>query len=251
MPARKVLDKMHLVALVVAESVGKLLQGAADQASLLPQVGGQEAVGVGDGSEGSLQGVLQSLGRAGRRGVDVLNTSKLKETLDGGGGDQGGTTGGGDQANSDGAALAALLDGDGVGETQVGAPETATDGDDAQLGDDDGGTDGSGNLLGGLDAQTDVALGVTNDDDGLEAGALTGTGLLLDGLDLCRGEKLAHDPKQAYLLCSGFGFFWRERSVASWSSAVSSRSSLLNIAPIQKLSGVSASNNSHWRVAEI
>jgi hypothetical protein len=71
-----------------------------------------------------------------------------------------------------------------VGSTQVGAPVAATDGDDAQLGDDDGGADGGGNLLGGLDAQADVALGVTNDDDGLEAGALTGTGLLLDGLDL-------------------------------------------------------------------
>jgi hypothetical protein len=29
-----------------------------------------------------------------------------------------------------------------------------------------------------------VTLGVTDDDDGLEAGTLTGTGLLLDGLDL-------------------------------------------------------------------
>lgn len=67
---------------------------------------------------------------------------------------------------------------------KVGAPETAADGDDAQLGDDDSGADGSGDLLGGLDAETDVALGVTNDDNGLETGTLTGTGLLLDGLDL-------------------------------------------------------------------
>lgn len=29
-----------------------------------------------------------------------------------------------------------------------------------------------------------MAFGVANDDDGLEAGTLTGTGLLLDGLDL-------------------------------------------------------------------
>lgn len=90
----------------------------------------------------------------------------------------------GTYADSDGTALAALLDGQGVRQTQVGAPETAADGDDAQLSDDDSGADGSGNLLGGLDAETDVALGVTNDDNGLETGALTGTGLLLDGLDL-------------------------------------------------------------------
>lgn len=68
--------------------------------------------------------------------------------------------------------------------TKVGTPVTSSDGDDAQLGDDDGGTDGSGDFLGGLDSETDVALGVTNDDDGLESGSLTGTGLLLDGLDL-------------------------------------------------------------------
>lgn len=68
--------------------------------------------------------------------------------------------------------------------TKVGTPVTSSDGDDAQLGNDDGGTDGSGDFLGGLDSETDVALGVTNDDDGLESGSLTGTGLLLDGLDL-------------------------------------------------------------------
>ena len=71
-----------------------------------------------------------------------------------------------------------------MGGTEVGAPVTTTDGDDAQLGDDDGGADSGGNLLGGLDAETDVTLGVTNDDNGLETGTLTGTGLLLDGLDL-------------------------------------------------------------------
>lgn len=69
-------------------------------------------------------------------------------------------------------------------QTEVGAPVSSSDGDDAQLGDDDGGTDSSGDFLGGLDSETDVALGVTNDDDGLESSALTGTGLLLDGLDL-------------------------------------------------------------------
>lgn len=68
--------------------------------------------------------------------------------------------------------------------TKVVAPVAAADGDDGELGDDDGGADSSGNFLGGLDAETDVALGVTDDDDGLETGTLTGTGLLLDGLDL-------------------------------------------------------------------
>ena len=71
-----------------------------------------------------------------------------------------------------------------MGLTEVGTPVTSPDGNNAELGDDDGGTDGSGDFLGGLDTKTDVALGVTDDNDGLEAGTLTGTGLLLDGLDL-------------------------------------------------------------------
>ena len=54
----------------------------------------------------------------------------------------------------------------------------------AQLGNDDGGADGGGDFFGGLDAESHVAFGVANDDDGLESGTLTGAGLLLNGLDL-------------------------------------------------------------------
>ena len=71
-----------------------------------------------------------------------------------------------------------------MGETEVGAPESSPDGDDAELRDDDGGANGRGNLLGRLDAETDVAFRVADDDDGLEPCPLTGTGLFLDGLDL-------------------------------------------------------------------
>lgn len=74
-----------------------------------------------------------------------------------------------------------------MGETEVGAPVTTSNGDDTELGDDDGGTDGGRDFLRGLDTEADVALGVANDDDGLEPGPLTGTGLLLDWLDLFWG----------------------------------------------------------------
>lgn len=87
-------------------------------------------------------------------------------------------------SDADGTALAALLDGQRVRLTEVGTPVTSPDGQNAELGNDNGGTDRSRDFLGGLDAETNVALGVTDDDDGLEPGALTGTGLLLDGLDL-------------------------------------------------------------------
>lgn len=68
--------------------------------------------------------------------------------------------------------------------TEVSTPETTSDGDDAELGDDNRSTDSSSDFLGRLDTKTDVTLRVTDDDDGLESGSLTGTGLLLDGLDL-------------------------------------------------------------------
>lgn len=83
----------HLVTLAVPEGVGKLLQRAPDELGLLPQVGGKETVCVGNGRESGLQGVLEGLGRAGRRCVGILDTSKLEETLDSGRGNQGGTTG--------------------------------------------------------------------------------------------------------------------------------------------------------------
>jgi hypothetical protein len=68
--------------------------------------------------------------------------------------------------------------------TEVGTPVASSDGKDGELRDNDGGTDGSCNFLGCLDAESDMTLAVTDDNDGLESSSLTGTGLFLDGLDL-------------------------------------------------------------------
>lgn len=70
--------------------------------------------------------------------------------------------------------------------SEVGTPVTSADRKNAELGDDDGGADSSCDFLGGLDTETNVTLGVANDNNGLEASALTGTGLFLDGFDLDR-----------------------------------------------------------------
>ena len=87
----------HLVTLPSSESVRELLQRTSDELGLLPQVGGQVTVCVADSDEGSLQGVLECLGRTGGGGVDVVDTGKLEEALDGGGGNETGTTGSGDK----------------------------------------------------------------------------------------------------------------------------------------------------------
>lgn len=56
---------LPLVSLAFPQGVGELLQRGSDQLGLLPQVGGQEAVGVGNGGEGGLEGVLEGLGGTG------------------------------------------------------------------------------------------------------------------------------------------------------------------------------------------
>lgn len=68
--------------------------------------------------------------------------------------------------------------------TKVGTPVAATDGQDGQLSDDDGGANSGCDFFRGLDAETDVAFAVTDDNDGLESCALAGLGLFLDRLDL-------------------------------------------------------------------
>lgn len=87
-------------------------------------------------------------------------------------------------SDGDGTALSTLLGWERVRSTEVGSPVTSADWENRELGNDDSGADGSCDFLGGLDTETNVSLGVTDDNDGLETGALTGTGLLLDGLDL-------------------------------------------------------------------
>ena len=80
--------------------------------------------------------------------------------------------------------------------SEVGAPVSTSDGHDGKLGNDDGSADSGGHLLGGLDTETDVALAVADNDDSLETGALTSTGLLLHGLDL----QISHNHQYATLI---------------------------------------------------
>lgn len=76
------------------------------------------------------------------------------------------------------------LAGHGVGFTDLVTPVASTHRNNGQLGQDDSPTDGGGHFLAALDTQPDVAVAVTDGDEGLEARTLTGTGLLLDGHDL-------------------------------------------------------------------
>ena len=117
-------------------------------------------------------------------GVAVFNTGKLQETLAGRGSNDTGTTGSGDESTHDGSDLSANFAGDGVGLTELRTPVASSHGDDGQLCEDDGAADGGRDFLRALDTETDVAVKVADGHEGLEAGALAGAGLLLDGHDL-------------------------------------------------------------------
>jgi hypothetical protein len=52
---------LHLISLTLPEHITVLLQRAADQLRLLPEVRCEEAVGVDDGGEGGLESVLKRL----------------------------------------------------------------------------------------------------------------------------------------------------------------------------------------------
>merc|ERR1719504_459316 len=80
--------------------------------------------------------------------------------------------------------LGSDLDWDGMGRSDLVTPVPTTHGDHVHLGIDDGTTHGGRHLLGRLHAETDVSVHVTHDNEGLEAGTLTGTGLLLNRHDL-------------------------------------------------------------------
>jgi len=67
--------------------------------------------------------------------------------------------------------------------TDLGSPVTSPDGHEVDLGVDEGSLDGNLDFLGDLDSETAMSLSVSNSDDSLESGSLTGLGLLLHGED--------------------------------------------------------------------
>jgi hypothetical protein len=162
------------------KEVRELLIRSLGEGSLLPHVRSKITVGATDSIEGSHGEVATGLGGTLRGSVNILDTGELQDLLGDGSSDDTSTTRSGHKAQTDRAALASELHGDGVRHTDVVTPVATTDRDDSKLGDLDSSTDGGGNLLGALVTDTDVTVAVTDDDVGLEAGTLTGRSLLLD-----------------------------------------------------------------------
>jgi len=151
---------------------------------LLPEIGGQVSVGFLEGVESGLQEVFSSLGATLGGGLDVSNTSHLENLLGGGGSNDTRTSGTGDESDSDGTALTSDLGGDSVGVTDLVTPVASSDGDHVQFSINDSTLDSTLDFLGDLNTETQVTFTITDQDNSLESGSLTGGGHLLDGLDL-------------------------------------------------------------------
>jgi hypothetical protein len=178
------LKRTHLLSLLLSQEVSVLVVRSLDEGVLGPHGGVQEAVTVANGSEGGLDEVTKSAGGTTGRGVAIGDTSKLKNLLGSRSSNDTSTTGSRDQTRDGRTALASKLARNSVGLTEGRSPVTATNRDDSELGKDDGTTDSSGNFLGALDTETNVTVTIANNDESLETGTLTSTGLLLDRGDL-------------------------------------------------------------------
>ncbi|KAK1735921.1 hypothetical protein QTG54_013368, partial [Skeletonema marinoi] len=168
----------------LGKEISVLLERSGSQGIFLPEIRLEVTVGVTKSVEKSLDEVTHGTGVTTGGGVAILNTSHGQKTLSTGGGNQSSTTGGRDETNTDGTTLSSHLGGDSVGHATLTSPESTTDGGDVELGGKDGTTDGGGNLRGALDSKTDVSIGVSNGNEGLETSTLTSRTLLLNRHDL-------------------------------------------------------------------
>jgi hypothetical protein len=169
---------------LLGKEIGVLLERSGRKGVLLPEIRLKVSVGVTEGVEEGLDEVTHGTGVTTGGGVAIINSSHAQQTLSGGGGHKSSTTGGRDETNTNGSALSSHLGGDGVGKGGLTSPVSTTDRGDVKLGSQDGTTDGGGNLGRALDSKANVSGRISDGNEGLEAGTLSGRRLLLDRHDL-------------------------------------------------------------------
>jgi hypothetical protein len=172
------------VHLVGREIICEFLEGRLGELGLLPELRGKVAVEGLERGEGGLGEVAHSCGSTRGRRKAVGNTSVLNDLLRGGGSNDAGTTRGGHETDVHGATLAVDLVGHSVGETDLATPVTAAHGDDLHLRGEHAAANGVGHLLARLNTKADMPIKVADEHEGLEAGSLTSSRLLLHRLDL-------------------------------------------------------------------
>jgi len=174
-----------------------------DEISLWPEIWGKERVGLLQALEESSAEILSGSGLSGTGGVNIIDTSELKDLLGNLSGNATSSSWGWHESDRAGTALSLNLGWDGMDTTNSGSPISSSDWDKMDLGIEKSTFNGDLDLLGDLDTDTDVTLSITGSDDSLESGSLSSLGLLLDG-------KNAHD------LIGELVFDVRDKSIDDW-----------------------------------
>jgi hypothetical protein len=166
------------------EPVGVDTERRGNILGLGPQVRGQVGVRLAESGVGSLDEILGSTGVTSGTSVHILDTGELQDLLWDGGSDNTGTAGSGGKLDANGTTLTGALACNSMDLSNFVTPETAADGNEVKLGNDKSALDSNLDFLGDLDAETDVTILVTDNNNSLKAGTLSSLGLLLDGNDL-------------------------------------------------------------------
>ncbi|KAF5474133.1 hypothetical protein F2P56_006062 [Juglans regia] len=133
-----------------------------------------------DQSRANLHEVSKSLGGPSRRGKDILDPGELQHLLGDSSGHDPGSSWSRHHTHRDGPTFPRHLTRHRMGLPDLVPPVTPPHRDHRQLGQYNCATNRGGDLLAALNAESDVAVAVTNDNECLESGSLPGTGLLLD-----------------------------------------------------------------------
>lgn len=172
-----------LLNLFLGQEIRVLLIRVLQQGVLRPEIGSEVSVGSTKGVEDSLDEVSHGTGVTTRGRVAIIDTGHVHQLFARGRRHESGTTGSRDQTNTDRTTLSGHLAGDGMGQSGDTSPISTSDGSHVELGSGDGTTNGGSDFGRAFDAQTNVSVGISDGNKGLESGALTGGRLLLDGHD--------------------------------------------------------------------
>jgi len=174
-----------------------------DEISLWPEIWGKESVGLLQALEQSSAEILSSSGLSGTGGVNIIDTSELKDLLSNLSGNATSSSWSWHESDRARTALSLNLGWDSMDTTDSRTPISSSDWDKMDLSIEESTLNGDLDLLGDLDTDTDVTLSITGGDDSLESGSLSSLSLLLDG-------KNAHD------LIGELVFDVRDESIDDW-----------------------------------
>mmetsp|Transcript_35813 Transcript_35813/g.50743 ORF Transcript_35813/g.50743 Transcript_35813/m.50743 type:complete len:314 (+) Transcript_35813:159-1100(+) len=151
---------------------------------ILPQLRAEVSVCTTKSVEQGADKVTHCTGVTGRTRIAVINSGHVHQLLSGWGRNQTCTARSRDQTNADGTTLSGHFARHGVGHSGSTSPVTTSDWNNIKFGSGDGTTNSGGNFSSTLNPKADMSSIVSDSDEGLKTGTLTGRRLLLDRHDL-------------------------------------------------------------------